>query len=466
MDYTKLHKRIQHMMEYETDDFFININIDKQISELLYDFQLFHLFNLLCAIRSNSCIVDCSDTGTGKTWTSLALCKQLGLRPIIICPKTLINNWKSICKQLDIQPLIVTNYDTIKYGNCYGNDNDIIKCEYITIAEKTIRKRNGEEVKDYNFVWKLPKNTIIIFDEAHMCKNPKSINGKLLLSLKDVNTKILLLSATLVEQHKSFHIFGYILGLYKKITQGKNWINGFIADDSTKLDNELSSLNKALFPKYGSRMRIKELGDKFPQNQILSEAYDVKPEFKNIINKAFKNIRNNLSGTKENMLGEIMKARHQIEICKVDILVDLAIQAVDNGLSVAIFVSFTETIQLLSKLLKTKCIVDGKTDNRDANIEAFQKNEEHIIIVNSSVSTGISLHDVNGRQRISLISPSLSSTELIQTLGRIHRVGALSPALQRIIYCAGTCEEIICKNLKDKLKFLSSINDNDLITFD
>lgn len=465
MDYSKLHKRIQHMMEYETDDFFININIDKNISELLYDFQLFHLFNLLCAIRSNNCVVDCSDTGTGKTWTSISLCKQLGLQPIIICPKTLINNWKSVSKQIGVQPLLVTNYDTIKYGNCYDGDN-IVKCEYISLVEKTIVKKNGKTEQDYDFVWKLPKNAIIIFDEVHMCKNSKTINGKLLMSTKMSKSKVLLLSATLVEQHKSFHIFGYMVGLYKKLSQGKNWINGFISDDSTKMDNDLSSLNKALFPKYGSRMRVKELGDKFPQNQMLSEAYDIKPEFKNIINKSFNDIKNNLSGNKENMLGEIMKARRQIELCKVDIFVDLARQAVDNGLSVAIFVSFTETIQTLSKLLKTKCIVDGKTNDRDKNIEAFQKNDEHIIIVNNSVSTGISLHDINGRQRMSLISPSLSATELIQTLGRIHRVGSLSPALQRIIYCAGTCEEVICKNIKDKLKFLASINDNDLVTFD
>jgi hypothetical protein len=76
---------------------------------------------------------------------------------------------------------------------------------------------------------------------------------------------------------------------------------------------------------------------------------------------------------------------------------------------------------------------------------------------------GISLHDLYGIPRVSLISPPWSSTQLIQNIGRISRAGAKTPALQRLIYCAKTCEEVICNRLKEKLKFLSKINDNDLV---
>lgn len=79
------------------------------------------------------------------------------------------------------------------------------------------------------------------------------------------------------------------------------------------------------------------------------------------------------------------------------------------------------------------------------------------------MAEGISLHDLHGRPRISLISPNFQARTLIQALGRISRVGAVTPALQRLIYCAGTCEETICNRLKEKLLFLSKLNDNDLL---
>ena len=51
---------------------------------------------------------------------------------------------------------------------------------------------------------------------------------------------------------------------------------------------------------------------------------------------------------------------------------------------------------------------------------------------------GISLHDTIGNfGRVSLISPTWSSIELKQALGRIDRAGARTPCIQRIVYCKG-----------------------------
>jgi superfamily II DNA or RNA helicase len=100
---------------------------------------------------------------------------------------------------------------------------------------------------------------------------------------------------------------------------------------------------------------------------------------------------------------------------------------------------------------------------RSKNVEKFQTNESNIIICNINVaSLGINLHDLHGKPRASIISPSFSSEQLIQALGRIHRAGSKSHCFQKIVYVAGTCEENICYRLKEKLKFLSKLNDNDL----
>lgn len=64
--------------------------------------------------------------------------------------------------------------------------------------------------------------------------------------------------------------------------------------------------------------------------------------------------------------------------------------------------------------------------------------------------------------RVSLISPTWSSIDLVQALGRVHRAGGKSKSLQRIIYTADTVEEKIADKLQYKLLNINSINNGDL----
>lgn len=462
MDYEKLNRRLDHMFTYESDDFFVNINIPKEISDILFDYQVFHLFNLISAFRNNNIILDGSDTGTGKTYTSIALCKQLGLKPFIICPKRIISTWKRVCDIFEVNPLGIVNYESIKNGNFYDINDKVINCRFIEINEEGIR-------------WKLPYSSVVIFDEVHKCKNPNSQNGFLLLSTKNLR-KVLMLSATLTDKPTCFKIFGYMLNCYKNLKQSKAWINGRLLEDKVCINPDFSAINKAIYPNRGSRMRIKELGDKFPLNQISVDTYAINNNDKELVNKAFKKINKNQINLESDLdnnnngqiLGEIMKARQLLEQIKVQIMVDLAKDYLDNGYSVVIFVNFVETINKLSRLLNTKCLVYGKISPDDImdNIKSFQDNKSNIIICNSAMVEGLGLHDLHGVARVSIISPPDSVIRLVQVLGRISRAGAKTPALQRIVYCADTCEEVICNRLKDKLGFLSKLNDNDLIRID
>ena len=92
------------------------------------------------------------------------------------------------------------------------------------------------------------------------------------------------------------------------------------------------------------------------------------------------------------------------------------------------------------------------------------ENKSKIIICNIKAGgVGISLHDKTGeRPRASLISPTWSSIDLQQALGRIHRAGGKSKSLQRILYVANTIEEKIADKIKDKLKNINTLNNGDL----
>lgn len=477
MDYDKLTKRINDMIEYESDDFLVSITLKDDISNILYDYQIMHLLNLLTAIRSERCIFDGSDTGTGKTYTSVALFSQNDLRPFIICPKIIIPLWEHICKIFKVSPLGIVNYELIKNGKMYDSEGDIIKCRYLEVIE-------GDKKTTYR--WNLPKNAIVVFDEGHRCRNVKTQNAELLLSVKnkvkskndryyEPNFKVLILSATLADNPKSFHIFGYVLGFYKNIKSGRNWINGIMREEKNCINNKNSILSKHLYPYRGSRMRIDELGNKFPKNQITVDLYKLDKDKEKEANKNLDIIRGyyvkakkskDFDPSKGNILKELTFKKEYIEELKLDIFSELIDDNIDNGYSIVVFLNYTNSINILLKKYKNAGVVYGKqsSEEQQHNIEKFQNNETNIIICNcKSGGESISLHDKYGKKRMSLISCPESSVELKQVLGRIYRAGSKTPVLQRIVFCKNTYEEVIYNRIKNKLKFLSKINDDDLI---
>ena len=104
-------------------------------------------------------------------------------------------------------------------------------------------------------------------------------------------------------------------------------------------------------------------------------------------------------------------------------------------------------------------------DERQRCIDAFQNNKYKVIIaIIQAGGVGISLHDIHGyHPRLSLISPTWTGYDIKQALGRIHRAGAKTPALQRLIFCANTYEDKINDIIKRKLRNIDAINNGDLM---
>lgn len=88
--------------------------LNNNISSQLLDYQRKHVEKLIKIIESNNAVLDASDTGTGKTYCSIAACAQLSKRPIIVCPKSVMYPWKVACKHFNVKPFFIANYESIK----------------------------------------------------------------------------------------------------------------------------------------------------------------------------------------------------------------------------------------------------------------------------------------------------------------------------------------------------------------
>ena len=457
-------------------------NLTKQ---KLLSYQENHVVRMVNIILQHYIAFDGSDTGIGKTYTASATCQELGKRPIIVCPKTLIFNWMCVLAFFGVKYYDIVNYETLKNGKTYCNDKckSRKKSPFLNVLDP-----DPENPQRSIYEWVVPADAIIIFDEVHRCKDPSTDNGKLLLSAKQLilqKNPVILLSATICEKITDmkipFHLFGfipntrnfnhYISTLWLKYPKYKVKRREYArkSDYQTARENSLAMIIHEEIKEFTSRIRIKDLGDKFPLNQVCCQQFIAEESDK--ISEAYEQIAIHMEELKnnpgKNTLAKIQKLKQEIELRKIPIFVEQAKLYLDEGKSVVIFVNYLKTLEIISDELDIRCKIYGvenKMEVRQEAIDLFQSNEEKIVICQMRAgSVGISLHDLYGRPRVSLLNFPDTATDLQQALGRIHRSGSKSVSLQRIIFVANVeYEKRIMSNINRKLSNLSATNDGDL----
>jgi superfamily II DNA or RNA helicase len=432
----------------------------------LREFQIPNVSKLCAAILKNKAALDGSDTGAGKTYTAVGVARELDMNIAVVCPKAVISSWNKVIKDhFSMKPIFVLNYESVKTG----------KYKEIGVWKKISRTSNREY-----FQWNIPKNTLLVFDESHRLKGHGTQNSEIALQAKKQGYTILCCSATNAINPIELKTVGFITGLYKS---GK-WTNflrehgceqGRFGWEFSGDKDVLKKLHADLFLDRGVRVRREDIKG-FPDSEVIAEAYNIdeqsEKELKKIyaeMDRELTNLRAICKNTKEykiNAMTVMLRARQQAELIKVPLFVEMAEDAIENGMSVVLFVNFSETVRALSKRLETNCVVWGenKGNEREKHIADFQADKKRIIIVNIKAGgAGLSLHDLNGNYpRISLISPTPSAVDLVQSLGRVWREGGKTKSLQKIIFAANTVEEEVCEKIKLKLANLSTINDGDL----
>lgn len=443
--------------------------ISEKNKKLLLSYQIANTENIIRCVKNNGAVLDAGDTGTGKTYSVACAVATMKLEPIIICPKAVMAIWKKVCKIFNVKPFFIVNYETLKHCKYYDTNGNRTVCPYI---------KYDQSEKKYKWT-NLPSKTIFIFDEAHKCSKINTFNGLLLLSAKDTKSNgVILVSATIADHVESFKIFFYVLNFINKKEADeqnlsfKQYID-IIDKWVSRSPNPMLRIHNMLFPNRATRMSIDVLGDLFPENQISVEPYSmgqtaetkIQQEY-DLIMKEMQKIKGKSEEDRGNILVKVLRAHQKIELLKIPTFIELVDEYLTQNFSIVIFVNFTQTLETLSKLLSTECLIYGKQSDaeRQFNIDEFQADRQRIIICNIQAGgIGISMHDITGKhRRVSLISPCWSAISLSQALGRIHRAGAKSKALQRIIFCDNTIENSLAEKIKTKLNNLQSLNNGDL----
>lgn len=401
-------------------------------------------------LREHGAALDASDTGVGKTYVAVAAAKAMGIPVGIVCPKSVIPSWKRVCQEAGLEPAFIHNYELITRGR----------------TEVLLRERK-------NFTWLF--QGLVIFDEVHRCRATNSLNAKMLIAAwATQHIRCLCLSATSAQNPLEMRALGFVLGLHKnydfwpwamRLGIRKNRWGGYAWTGS---EETLSKIHGQIFPARGVRVRIKDLGKAFPENQIIPELVEVGDiESLKEYNEAYaelERLRKQEKKDAPSIFTAQLRARQKIEILKVPLLVERTQELLDEGKSVVIFTNFNATLEQLAAELKTTCVIrEQPAYEREANLERFRSNDTRICIANIQAGgVGISLSDRDGQYpRVALVCPTYCAVDLRQALGRIHRADSKSVCQQYILFTAGTIEERVFKSVRAKLDRLDLLNDNE-----
>jgi superfamily II DNA or RNA helicase len=465
----------------------------------LLDYQVPHVKRLVDSLHLNGYAADLSDTGTGKTYCGCAVAREMNCPIFVICPKPVIPSWRKVLKIFGITPIAIRNYESLIRGN---------KKSYYTSMDVESYKRMGKTYhrKILRFNKRVPKNALFIFDEVHRCKGLDSVNSELLLTIRDQGFKCLKVSASAATNPVEMKAFGYVSRLHN-FTDANDFKRGFATQYGAQWTGSFGqmyfdprsegaqvgmyALNKYFYKtqKCASRLRIADLGNKFPKNKTMAISLDCGDTTTNKINRVYDIMEYELAMLEEDsarysdhIFSIMMRARRQSELLKVPVFVDAVEDHIHAGKSVAVFLNFDDSIQSCVKRLEKKFgtkksirengeikigkIVGGQSSiEREKVRDGFQKDEYRIVVCNISAGgTGIGLHDeFNGKHsRVSLVSPNFSAVQLLQALGRVWRAGAKTPSQQYIVYAAGTIEDQACDRVQARLNNLAVLNDGDM----
>lgn len=446
----------------------------------LLDPQKNHSLKLLNSLHLNGVAFDASPTGTGKTYCAAWIAKNFNAPTVVICPKNVRKTWENILTNFGIKAKVIVNYEKLTRGNT----------EFYSYIDKEYNKSN-KWWNSQGISVKFPNNSLIIMDESHKCKGTKSLNGEMMVALKNAGHKLLMLSATAATNVTEMKAFGFVTNLHNGYgfsafckNHGAEFNNfGMMVWDSAieKCREGMLEIHDTLFNfvESASRMDRKDFGNIFPDNRIVADTFDLGSNTDKL-KKVYEIMESELDNLNERAMNYsshhfaiIMKARRQSELLKCPAMAEWVENMFDEGINPIVFVNFTDSLEAIEKRLdKTKFagkigkIVGGQSEReRNRQIEMFQKDQTRIMLVTiQSGAASISLHDLNGNfPRNTLVNPSWSAINTLQSLGRAHRANGKTPVLQKFFFASGvTIEERMRDRVQARLNNLECLNDGDL----
>lgn len=414
--------------------------------------------------------------GLGKTMTMIGLAEELKAQKgiehcLIICGlATLRANWEKEIKTHSDLPYVTIGKNINSKGNV----------TWATIDQRAEQLRNKideffiiiniESIRDDRVIDAIMHSSnsfdMVVMDEAHRCKSSQSAQGHNLLKIKSkyrigLSGTLILNNAldcyvplkwigaehsTLTNFKSQYCVFGGF---------GGHQVIGFKNLDVLKDEIDGCSLR-----------RTKDLMD-LPPKVLIDEVVEMTPEhmkFYDDVKKGVKEECEKIELKASNLLALTTRLRQattcpsvlttkRMENSKLERAIELVEEITSQGDKVVVMSTFKEPIYQLSESLKGhKPLIgtgDMKDDDVSKNIDLFQKDDEHKVILctMSKMGTGITL---NRARYMILLDEPWTYALYEQVTDRIHRINNTQSVFIYNLICEKTIDERVARIINQK----------------
>jgi len=415
------------------------------------------------------------DMGLGKTVQTLAYLaykKQLDLLPLpamVICPTSLVSNWSNEAIKFtpDLKVLVLHGVNRHQHFKDI-NDYDLVITTYPLIA------RDAEAFKDLSF-------SDLILDEAQTIKNPLA---KMTKSIKLMDAKQrLCLTGTPMENHlgELWSLFDFLmpgfLGSYG--TFNRVYRKGIEGEGNQQIQHWLMQKTKPFLLRRTKDDVAKEL----PAKTEVIHTIPLQNEQRTL----YESIRITMEAKVRDLLKEKGMARSRIEFldallklrqaccdprlvkleqaqnihssAKLNFLMDILPEMVEEGRRILIFSQFAQMLGLIEEALQDVGIdfvkLTGQTRNRSEVIEKFQAGDVPVFLI-SLKAGGVGLN-LTAADTVIHYDPWWNPAVENQATDRAYRIGQDKPVFVYKLICEETVEERVLALQSRKQKLADSV---------
>lgn len=419
------------------------------------------------------CGILADDMGLGKTLQMLALlqCSRGKGTSLVICPKTLINNWYDEVMKFTPEMKVL-----IPEGTNVQRKSQIEKlAEYdLVITSYPLIRNDLESYRAFRFNY-------CILDEAQYIKNPDSETAR---SVKAVTAGARFAMTGTPMENTLLELWSVFDFLMPGFLSGRKEFNEQFAGSPDLLREKV----KPFMLRRTKAEMLPELPPKI--EQVLHTSMD--HEQLGLYMAVLDSVRRSVIGLEDKaafdrsrmqVLAALMKLR---QICnhpglvheeylrrkdlsaKLELFEELISESVEGGHKVLVFSQFTSMLKILADVLEENHIpysyLDGNTQNRGETVKAFSTDSQIRVFLISLKAGGYGLN-LTAADTVILFDPWWNPMAEEQAIDRVYRMGQNKPVNVYRLITKGTVEDKILALQQKKRALFDAVvgGNNDFI---
>lgn len=345
------------------------------------------------------------DMGTGKTMAALLAARNIGNPNIVVCPASLIDNWK---READI---VGVRLDGVW---SYGKMPDEYPTPYTLLA-----------------------------DEAHAFQNPSSQRGKKFLKLAKHADAVMSITGTPIKNGKPVNVMPLLMAAEHETVKDlshyqihycnarKTPWSRWDCSGARNLTELHARTKDVMFGK--KKEECLNLPEKIRQKVKVNVADQTKyhEEINELIRQFNIAIPDPMAMTRQQAVGFMMKARRLASIQKVAGACEVIDEILEQGGKVVVFTAFIDSAKMLAeKYSKQSLLLIGETNvgSRQGLVDRFQTDPTKRIFVSTFGAGGVGI-TLTVATNVILVDRTFVPADADQAESRLHRLGATGTVL-------------------------------------